>query len=67
MIDMDNKRVIVILLLITIILSVVSVVLTLSVNLPELRRPSQQPDNPSDDLDNSVGQISLVVQKPGAG
>jgi hypothetical protein len=59
---MANEKIVVILLLITIILSVVSVVLTLGINLPQLNLKSDKSVQGAST--SQVGGLSLVVDKP---
>ena len=64
---MDNQKIVVVLLLITIILSVVSVVLTLGVNLPELKRSQTQVQFEGDPVGSNAGNVQLAVEASGAG
>lgn len=65
----DNQKVVVVLLLITIILSVLSVVLTLSINTPNQRvdLSNVKVSNLKDQVSTGNGQIQLTVEPPLAG
>ena len=64
----DNQKVVVILLLITIILAVVSVILTLGITLPEQKADFKVKGSQIGNLDEQVsvqnGQIQLTVEPP---
>ena len=62
---MDNQKVIVILLLITIILAVVSVILTVSINLPALEEGSGNAAGSQQSEDTQVGYVGLEVSPRG--
>jgi len=63
---MDNQKVVVVLLLITIILSVVTVVLTVGINIPDLaaKKTSTNLANPEDVYSVQAGGAVLNLEPP---
>lgn len=62
---MDKEKIVVVLLLITIILSIGSLIVTFSLNIPD-RIPTQQVIQGSLSSENA-GDISLVIKEPPGG
>ena len=62
---MANEKIVVILLLITIILSVASVILAVSVNLPALERRAGGVVGAQQSEDTNVGYVSLDLRPSG--
>ena len=56
---MDNKKIVVALLLITIILSIASVMITLGLDVTEISKQS-----PLDFSGNQAGNVQLVIEQP---
>ena len=63
---MDKEKIVVVLLLVTIILSIVSLIVTFSLNMPD-RIPTREITKIINPSSSNAGDVSLVIEKPVGG